>query len=63
MRILWTGAAVAQLEAIHDYMAQTSPEYARRIIDHLTKRSMQIVEGSARSYRKLIPDYLSDKRG
>jgi toxin ParE1/3/4 len=42
MRILWTGAAVAQLEAIHDYMAQTSPEYARRIIDRLTKHSMQI---------------------
>ncbi len=42
MKILWTDAAVAQLEAIHDYVAQTSPEYARRIIDRLTKRSIQI---------------------
>jgi toxin ParE1/3/4 len=42
MKVLWTDAAVAQLEAIHDYVAQTSPEYARRIIDRLTKRSVQI---------------------
>ncbi len=42
MKVLWTDAAVAQLEAIHDYVAQTSPEYARRIIDRLTKRSIQI---------------------
>ena len=42
MKVLWTDAAVAQLEAIHDYVAQTSPEYARRIIDRLTKRSSQI---------------------
>jgi toxin ParE1/3/4 len=42
MKVVWTDAAVAQLEAIHDYVAQTSPEYARRIIDRLTKRSIQI---------------------
>ena len=42
MKVLWTDAAAAQLEAIHDYVAQTSPEYARRIIDRLTKRSIQI---------------------
>lgn len=42
MKVLWTDAAVAQLEAIHDYIAQTSPDYARRIVDRLTKRSMQI---------------------
>lgn len=27
-------------------MAQTSPEYARRLVDHLTKRSIQIAGGS-----------------
>jgi toxin ParE1/3/4 len=42
MKVLWTDAAVAQLEAIHDYVAQISPEYARRIVDRLTKRSIQI---------------------
>jgi toxin ParE1/3/4 len=42
VKVLWTDAAVAQLEALSDYMAQTSPEYARRIVDRLTKRSRQI---------------------
>jgi len=42
MKALWTDAAVAQLETIYDYLAQTSPEYARRIIDRLTKRTKQI---------------------
>ena len=42
MKVLWTDAAVAQLEAISDYVAQTSQEYARRVIDRLTKRSIQI---------------------
>jgi plasmid stabilization system protein ParE len=42
MKVLWTDAAVAQLEAIHDYVARTSTGYARRIVDRLTKRSVQI---------------------
>ncbi|MFL6285317.1 MAG: type II toxin-antitoxin system RelE/ParE family toxin [Pyrinomonadaceae bacterium] len=42
MKVLWTDAAVTQLEALHDYVARTSPEYARRIVDRLTKRSVQI---------------------
>jgi plasmid stabilization system protein ParE len=42
MKVLWTDAAVSQLEAIHDYLARTSPEYARRVVDRLTKRSVQI---------------------
>ncbi|HXL82024.1 MAG TPA: type II toxin-antitoxin system RelE/ParE family toxin [Pyrinomonadaceae bacterium] len=39
MNVLWTDAAKAQLAAIHDYIEQTSPEYARRIVDQLTSRS------------------------
>ncbi|MBV9209216.1 MAG: type II toxin-antitoxin system RelE/ParE family toxin [Acidobacteria bacterium] len=42
MKVLWTDAALAQLQAIHDYVAQTSSEYARRIVDRLTRRSSQI---------------------
>lgn len=44
MKVLWTDSALAQLQTIHDYLAQTSPEYARRIIDRLTKRSIQIAQ-------------------
>jgi len=28
VKVLWTNSAVAQLQAIHDYLAQTSPDYA-----------------------------------
>ena len=42
MRVLWTDAAIRQLQTIHDFIAQTSPEYALRIVDRLTKRSVQI---------------------
>jgi len=42
VKVLWTDAAVAQLAALRDYLAQASPEYARRIVDRLTKRSVQI---------------------
>ena len=42
MRVLWTDAAISQLQTIHDFIAQTSPEYALRIVDRLTKRSVQI---------------------
>lgn len=39
-----TDSALAQLQAIHDYLAQASPDYALRIIDLLTKRSIQIAQ-------------------
>lgn len=42
MKVLWTHSALAQLAAIHSYVAQTSPEYARRIVDKITERSIQI---------------------
>lgn len=42
MRVLWTSSAIAQLQAIHTYVAKTSPEYALRLVDRLTKRSIQI---------------------
>ncbi|MEP6741807.1 MAG: type II toxin-antitoxin system RelE/ParE family toxin [bacterium] len=55
MNVLWTEAAIAQLEAIHGYIEQTSPEYARRIVDQLTSRSIQIAQFplSGRS----VPEY------
>jgi plasmid stabilization system protein ParE len=55
VKVLWTDAAVAQLEAIHDYIAQTSPEYARRIVDRLTKRSIQI--STFPFSGRLVPEY------
>jgi toxin ParE1/3/4 len=42
VKVCWTDSALAQLQLIHDYLAQTSPDYAIRIVDWLTRRSIQI---------------------
>ena len=55
MKVLWTDAAKEQLKAIRDYIAQTSPEYALRIVDRITKRSIQI---SAFPFSgRMVPEY------
>jgi plasmid stabilization system protein ParE len=55
VRVIWTHGAVAQLEALHDYISQTSPEYARRIVDRLTSRTIQI---SALPFSgRTVPEY------
>jgi len=58
VKVLWTDAAVAQLQLIHDYLAQTSPEYALRIVDRLTKRSIQIA--TFPSSGRMVPEYELD---
>jgi toxin ParE1/3/4 len=42
MRVHWTNAARRHLQAIHDYIAQDSKRYARRMVDRLTRRSQQL---------------------
>ena len=55
MKVFWTEASLAQLQAIHDYIAQTSPEYALRMIDRLTRRSIQIAEFPFSG--RMVPEY------
>ena len=55
MKVLWTDAAIAQLEAVYNYVAQTSPEYARRIVDKLTRRSKQIAAFPFSG--RMVPEY------
>ncbi|MDQ3816367.1 MAG: type II toxin-antitoxin system RelE/ParE family toxin [Acidobacteriota bacterium] len=59
MRVLWTDAALNQLEAIRDYLAQTSPDYARRVIARLVNRSEQVA-AFPRSGR-MVPEYEIDE--
>jgi plasmid stabilization system protein ParE len=40
----WTDAAEAHLDAIYRLIAQDSHEYAKRMVDRLTRRSIQIAE-------------------
>jgi plasmid stabilization system protein ParE len=55
VKVLWTESALAQLQAIHDYLARTSPEYALRIVDRLTKRSIQIAQFPLSG--RMVPEY------
>lgn len=42
MKVSWTQTAIDNLSAIYNYVAQTSPQYASRLVDRITKRSEQI---------------------
>jgi len=55
VRVLWTDSAIAQLGLIHNYVAQTSPEYAQRIVDQLTNRSKQIANFPFSG--RMVPEY------
>lgn len=59
MRVLWTDAALSQLEAIRDYLAQTSPDYARRVVGGLVNRSEQI--GAFPRLGRMVPEYEIDE--
>lgn len=55
MKVVWTDAATAQLELIHNYVAQTSSDYAQRIVDQLTNRSKQIANFPFSG--RIVPEY------
>ena len=59
MKVHWTDTAEAHLDAIHDYIAQNSPEYAKRIVDQLTRRSQQI--GKFPFSGRRVPEYDIDQ--
>ena len=44
MNVEWTDNSLAQLRGIHDYIARDSDFFAKRIVDRLTSRSVQIQE-------------------
>ena len=55
MKVLWTNTAIAQLGAIHGYISQTSPQYAQRVVDQLTGRSVQIATFPFSG--RMVPEY------
>jgi plasmid stabilization system protein ParE len=55
MKVHWTETALSHLDAIHAYISGDSPQYARKMIDRLTRRSQQIAL-FPRSGR-LVPEY------
>jgi addiction module RelE/StbE family toxin len=59
MRVHWTDTAQAHLNAIREYIAQDSAEYANRTIDRLTRRSQQIADFPISGRR--VPEYDMDQ--
>lgn len=55
MNVHWTDTAQGQLDAIYQYISQNSPEYAKRMVDRLTRRSQQI--GEFPQSGRVVPEY------
>ncbi len=59
MKVHWTDTAEGHLDAIYNYIALDSPEYAKRMVDRITRRSQQIADFPL-SGRK-VPEYKMDQ--
>lgn len=59
MNVFWTECARDHLDAIHDFIAKDSPEYAMKTVDRLTRRSQQIAEFPFSGRR--VPEYDMDQ--
>jgi len=59
MKVHWTGTAEGHLDALYAYIAQDSPEYAKRMVDRLTRRSQQIADFPFSGRR--VPEYDIDQ--
>jgi len=55
VNVHWTDTAEAHLAAIYRHIARDSPEYAKRMVDRLTRRSIQVADFPL-SGRK-VPEY------
>jgi plasmid stabilization system protein ParE len=54
MKVHWTNTAKDHLRSLHAYIGQSSPEYAQRIVDRLTRRSQQI--GDFPQSARIVPE-------
>lgn len=55
MKVHWTDTAEGHLDAIYTYIALDSPEYAKRMVDRITRRSQQIADFPLSGRR--VPEY------
>jgi len=59
MKVHWTDTAEGHLDALYTYIAQDSPEYAKRMVDRITRRSQQIADFPFSGRR--VPEYDIDQ--
>ena len=55
MKVHWTDTAIDHLSGIYDYIALDVEEYAKRMVDRLTKRSEQI--GNSPYSGRMVPEF------
>ena len=55
MKVCWTNTAEWHLDAIFYYIAQNSKEYAKSMVDRITRRSQQIAEYPLSG--RVVPEY------
>ncbi|HTS20058.1 MAG TPA: type II toxin-antitoxin system RelE/ParE family toxin [Verrucomicrobiae bacterium] len=55
MNVHWTDTAQGHLDSIYRYIAQNSTEYAKRMVDRLTRRSQQIADFPESG--RIVPEY------
>ncbi|MEI7881209.1 MAG: type II toxin-antitoxin system RelE/ParE family toxin [bacterium] len=55
MKVHWTKTAQDHLAGINNFIAQNSPEYARHMVDRLTRRSEQIATFPQSG--RIVPEY------
>ncbi len=59
MKVFWTDTAVKHLSGIYAYIAQNSPQYARRVVYLLTRRSEQISKFP--SSGRIVPEFETEQ--
>ena len=59
MNVRWTHTAQEHLASIHAYIAQDSPEYAKHMVDRLTRRSQQIARFPLSG--RCVPEYNTEQ--
>ncbi len=55
MKVHWTDNAENHLDAIYEYVSRNSEEYAKRMVDRLTQRSIQISKFPFSG--RVVPEY------
>ena len=59
MKVHWTDTAEVHLYAIYAYIALDSPEYAKRMVDRLTRRSQRVEDFPLSD--QAVPEYDIDQ--
>lgn len=57
--VRWTDTAIEHLAAIYEYIARDSARYALRMVDRITRRTIQI--GMYPESGRMVPEYQAEE--